>query len=487
MKTRSGSRAVLSVVAGAAMVLGMVVTSASPAGAEEPFDPTTFTPDVVPTLESAQLVLPTPSVPEGVFDVDALAPPVAARERSPQEREPRAPEPVDFDRSAAEPIERDEFTNVYEVEPGITATEIGQTPLNAMNDEGDWVPVETYLSHEGDEWTTDAHPLDPSFAESAGGDAVYSISRDGYNIGFTLLDAADADFEREPTGRRPALGEQVAYEDVFENQDLTFHVNTSGVKSSIVLNEEPTPKLSSWAWRVEANALDLEVDEDGSILFKNRYGVVEFHMPVPVMWDSSGIQGVREPASENVTARVYPSGDDWILLLSADHEWLSDRDRVYPVTVDPDIIVGPNFRHAYRSDGLYRNDFVHLGNARAAGDTWWHSAIGFGYASLSGYQVTGAALELEYWSGYTGVQSGWVWDATCLGYSGCEGTYLSTYAVANGMGYAQDYNFQERLAYWVRQGQFSHYYTLHPYETSGVYDYKPCGACSSRTRRRGRR
>ena len=42
-------------------------------------------------------------------------------------------------------------------------------------------------------------------------------------------------------------------------------------------------------------------------------------------------------AAGKVTARVFPGGDDWTLLLSADRDWLTDPDRVYPVTVDPTI------------------------------------------------------------------------------------------------------------------------------------------------------
>lgn len=125
-----GVAAVLSVV--------LVLTVVTPVAAEDlPTNPT----DVPPLVSSAPEI-PVSTTPEGDFtDISAVASAVTSRNvggfrPAPVPNEVLPAESA-FDPDTSDLTSRTEFTNVYDNVDGSHTTEVGQVPLNAVNDEGD--------------------------------------------------------------------------------------------------------------------------------------------------------------------------------------------------------------------------------------------------------------------------------------------------------------------------------------------------------------
>jgi hypothetical protein len=441
---------------GALLSVVLTVTVISPVQADEPEVQVTPATEA-PLLESEPLVLPAPTTPEGDFsELQAPAPTVIGKSAGGQ-RPPAPFTPVptesDFDPDSSEVVGRTEFTTTFENPDGSKTTQVGMGPLNAKDESGSWVPVDAFLDRNSDgSWSTDAHPLDPSFAADASDKDAFTVSRGGYEIGYTLVGADSSQISRVPHVRQAVAGDDFVYRDVFDGVDLTFQVRDAGVKEALVLDSVPTAADSHWSWHIDVNALTPSVDEDGVVNFTDRYGKVQFHIPAPVMWDSSGVPGQSEPAMKNLKTTVVQDGDGWLLTLSADHRWLADEDRVYPVTVDPTTGVGPSTINAYKSDGAGRTDAVHVGNARSGGDAYWRTNVLYNYAAWAGTQVYSAALVIGYDGyGYEGTAGGNVYAATCMSFS-CAGEWLTSYSVANGETSAGGYNtpLSNRVAQWVR-------------------------------------
>jgi len=464
---------------GAALSVVLVVTVISPVQADD-VEPV-LTPVDVPLLVSEPLVLPESSTPEG--DFTDLVPPVSVVVGKGVGR-PRPAMPVvietesTFDADTSTLTAQSKFSDTYVNVDGTKTLEVGEVPLNARDDSGAWVPVDTSLGHEADgSWSTDAHPLDPTLAKVASAEDAFAVSRGGYEIGFTLVGAEDSAISRVAYPRDPAPGDHFVYRDVFEGTDLQYVIDAAGVKETLVLDGAPSVQDSQWSWRVTANALDLSVDERGVVNFTDRYGKVQFHIPAPVMWDSSGVRGVKEPAMLALTTHVRHDGDGWLLTLSADHKWLTAKDRVYPVFVDPTLNSGESNRAAYRSDlqpGPTRTDSVLVGNAVANGNTWWRTVLSYDYSALSGKQVIDANLYLKFdGDGYYGATSGAVYAANCFGYN-CPGEGLSGYSLASGLygaGWAADDALANRYAQVVRDGAVGLCVVIIG-EESGSYTYK---------------
>ena len=329
---------VVGVVTGCALVVGLsVMPGIASIASTEDAAPESLLLDpnrAAPAMTTPEFEVPATEFPPGEFDAAA---PVAPSE------------PVKFvgggDKAAPElnaeeledlpVVEKGEFSTTYDRGDGVLAEVISQEQVHIRNDAGEFVDIATSASYADGRWVVDPHPMSPSFAGSASDEDVVRFSMEGYEVGFTLVGARNAQIESPwfPWFQGPR--DEVRYPDVFENVDLSYTVSGNSIKEILELSQAPAAGENSWTWFVTANALTMETDEFGDIVFLNRYGEVEFVIPAPIMWDSAGIEEVREPALTNVDTTITEGDGGWYLTMSADQDWLDDGDRVYPVFVDP--------------------------------------------------------------------------------------------------------------------------------------------------------
>jgi hypothetical protein len=377
-----------------------------------------------------------------------------------------------FDPESSQLVDRDEYSNVYQNEDGTFTSEISIEPVN-VPDGDDWVPASDEITHDSSGWEADNHPLSPEFAAHA--DDTMTASHGGSDVTFTLEGAEHSHIQRVS-----GTDDAIEYEDAIDGADLRYDALGAAVKETLVFDEEPA--VSSWTWDVHAPGLVFAKNELGDLEFTDGDGAVQFHIPAPVVWDSSGEDQVREPALASLDTAIVADGDDYKLVLTADPLWLADTSRVYPVYVDPTLTAGDSSFHAYKSDGATRTDAVHVGNSRDSNtNKYWRSQANYGYSSLSGKQVIDGSFKATYVSGTTSSFSGGIYVGTCHGYSGCYGDKLGTVTVGSGSTTVNDDRIAAQYAAWVDEGSLSHYLTSRGAETAGSYTYKQLNTSLSLT------
>jgi len=446
----------------AVVVIVLTANFVSPAAAA-PATSDAATTVEVPPLVSPPVVLPQSTIPAGNFSgLESSASTASSTPVTPSA--PVVPGAVrgvgstsslqDTSKSTLET--QTEFSNTYLNRDGTHTTAVGMLPLNARDSSGAWVPVTTRLTQQQDgNWETKAHPLTPVFAPRADENGAFAVSRGGYNISFTTDRAASSQLTRLSSPFGTSSSDTFLYRNVFNDVDLKYQVQQGGVKESLTLYKLPSAAESTWQWHISARGLSLSVDRNNVVNFTDSAGNVQFHIPAPIMSDSSGVAGQSGPAERNLATRVWRDGDRWVLSLSADYSWLKDRARVYPVIVDPTLGIGPSAYNAYKSDGAYRSDSVLVGNSRSNGDTLWRTVVRYDYPSMAGKQVTAAQVNIGYnGDGYTGAAAGGIYMANCFGFS-CNGEYLSGYTVDSGSTWAGDAGLGNRFAQLVRDGQLA--------------------------------
>jgi len=465
-------------ILGSLLSVVLVVTVVTPVAADEPAEPDTVTyPSVdVPPLESEPLVLPVPTTPEGDFsDIEPAAPTVTGRSQGGRPDAPlKLSDDAGFDSATSEVVKRSEFVTTFENADGTRTDQVGQIPINAKNNAGQWVPIDTFLGKNADgSWSTDAHPLDPVFAADASAENAFMVTRGGYDVGFTLQGAESSQISKVSYIRQARPGDDFIYRDVFDGVDLTYKVRDAGVKEALVLHEVPAAADSEWTWRIELNALTPSVNELGGVDFTDRFGNVQFNMPTPVMWDSSGKDGVAEPALTNLDASVEKDGDGWLLTLSAEHSWLADSGRVYPVTVDPSLQRGPGTFAAWKSDGTPRSDGILVGNSRSSGyDSYWRTITTFNISEAASKQVVNATAVIKFdWEGTENTLGGSLYSVNCNGFS-CAGSQLSSFALGNGQTTSTSSALSAKVAQVAASGASTVQLMFVGDETSGSYTYK---------------
>ncbi len=457
------SSGAVSILASAALVLGFVTPAYADeaSGGDDGLGPVLSR---VPVEAAEPLVLPPGTVPLGDFTglEESIAPAVAATSRlkgAPLRPGPavRTMDAETLDVGSLEVAERSEYGTVFEAGDGTFITATSPGPVHARDASGEWVPIQTRLWTEADgSLSTDLHPLAPSFAQRADDEAVFAVSRDGYEVSFELLNAAPSEARTTTALRRAQPPSQLAYREVFEGVDLRYEVQQEGVKEELVLHEVPAADAAQWTWRVVAPGLRLAFTEFGEIEFVDEQGQVRFHIPVPIMWDSSGVHERSEPALANVPASLVEVEGAWEFTLSPDYGWLADEARVYPVFVDPALYFQEGSRVAYKSDGAIRTDGVLVGNARSPGNVYWRTVQNYNYSSVAGGQVIDTMVLSRYaGEGTTTTLEGNVWLATCWGYS-CSGGYMARYKAAGGtanwFSSWDDSGLDQRTAAMVRSG-----------------------------------
>jgi hypothetical protein len=124
------------------------------------------------------------------------------------------------------------------------------------------------------------------------------------------------------------------YENAFDGADLSYESRPDGVKETIVVAAPTSSTVYSFDLALEG--LTPRLEKNGAIaLVRGKSSAVEMTIPRPVMSDSAAL---GEECGDRVHYDLSGSGPIYRLDIVADAAWLSDPERVYPVTIDPSVI-----------------------------------------------------------------------------------------------------------------------------------------------------
>ncbi|MHA6484883.1 DNRLRE domain-containing protein [Paenibacillus sp. strain BS8-2] len=126
--------------------------------------------------------------------------------------------------------------------------------------------------------------------------------------------------------------QKVSYKDAFPNTEINYTVGANKLKEDIVLSSVDAP--TSYSFLLDLTNLKYEAQKDGSIKFTHAdSGEFAFIFSKPYMFED----GEQPDISEAVTQTIRQEGDQLILDIVADAEWIQDPERKFPITIDPTI------------------------------------------------------------------------------------------------------------------------------------------------------
>ncbi|WP_245930550.1 DNRLRE domain-containing protein [Allonocardiopsis opalescens] len=279
-----------------------------------------------------------PTLPE---DTPSLEPPVpeGTAETEPEiVEEPAAPEIAGFDEDTSVELveERSEFSRTFENADGTLATQFSTEPMHFDAGGGEWEEIDTSLVGDGDGgWTNAADSADISFAPDAAAEELARLEVDeGRVLSFGLEGATDAEGVVEDSAP-----DTITYHDALPGVDVELQTQVGGsVKETIVLSAPPADAgEASWRFPLGMEGIRPRLDERGAVeLLDEESGEVLGHIPAGYMIDSDiDPRSGEGTSSEEVSYRLVREADGWVLVVTADHDWLTDDARVYPVRVDP--------------------------------------------------------------------------------------------------------------------------------------------------------
>lgn len=128
----------------------------------------------------------------------------------------------------------------------------------------------------------------------------------------------------------PNLTQETWYRDIYMNVDLQCIISPSGFKENIILKQKDTQ--NEFIIKYNIGKLSYKQTDDKTILLTDREKKI-FTITAPCMQDANGVN------SDGVSLSVAGvNHGELSVKLTADKQWLSDKGRAFPVTVDPTII-----------------------------------------------------------------------------------------------------------------------------------------------------
>ncbi|MFJ6572115.1 DNRLRE domain-containing protein [Streptomyces sp. NPDC091292] len=211
-----------------------------------------------------------------------------------------------------------------------------------------------------------------------------------------------------------AKGDTVTYRDAIAGADLSYEVGPGRVKENIVLAERPDGPVS-FTFRLDVKGLVPKAGKDGSIAFYGEAADPVVVIPPAFMTDTkkSASSPYGLAYSSKVAQRLSRDGEGWRLTVTPDAKWLASKQRQYPVTIDPTLILAP-------TPSQSQDTMVLASSPASTFDGSWRLSAGldstgsaaralvrFGLSNVpAGTQLDDARLQLYYDQTHTGVANG---------------------------------------------------------------------------------
>ena len=127
------------------------------------------------------------------------------------------------------------------------------------------------------------------------------------------------------------LFSKLRYENVYNNTDIEYDLNSSQVKESIIL-EAYDASLQGYRYTLNTGELIPVLEEDSSItLYAPDGETVIMTMPAPYLVDNNGVR------NEDIEVVLQQEGESYVMYYQLPTEWLASEDLAWPVVLDPII------------------------------------------------------------------------------------------------------------------------------------------------------
>ena len=240
---------------------------------------------------------------------------------------------VEETEDAASAEETEDAASAEETE---TAASVEETAAGASVEETEAVAVETKLVEVSEQFAFDSVAEISYPVRTAAGSDDVSVKNPvasmiqnhfpGLNTG-NKNEAVSLEEQIMPK----KLEADVLYRNVYQDVDLRYALYGYNVKETIVVNRARQDYV--FPFYLDLKDLTPVQMEDGSVELRNQKGEVVYLIPAPYMVDANGAE------SFDVAYKLAQSKSGaWQLTVVADEKWINDKERAFPVEIDPTLI-----------------------------------------------------------------------------------------------------------------------------------------------------
>ncbi|WP_370377020.1 DNRLRE domain-containing protein [Catenulispora sp. GAS73] len=254
----------------------------------------------------------------------------------------------------------------YKMSDGSVQEELSAVPVHYRDSHGKWQSIDTSvkpLSHAGYVAGATGNTFQTYFGSSASSLIRMEQGSSSIQMG---LDGATVSAPK-------VSGETATYANALPGTDLSYQTGPDGVAEKIVLAKAPASG-PAYSFSLKVSGFTPKQLADGAIAFYGSESAnPAFVIPAPYMSDSK--PDVNSPYGLAYSAKVsqamtFDAASGTVhVTVTPDASWLADKARVYPVTVDPTIVVSSTSATA-------ANVMILADGATTNYDTSWRLSVG---------------------------------------------------------------------------------------------------------------
>ncbi|WP_157555481.1 hypothetical protein [Nocardia crassostreae] len=241
-----------------------------------------------------------------------------------------------FDPKTSKETARTEKSVTYTNANGSQSVVLSATPVSVRDERGNWVAMDTRLEAKQGSAAAVRDGARTEFAAFADDPAL------------VRMDTGDAPISLALVGARKAQGKMsgstVTYPDALPGQDLRYTVEPGAVKEEIVIKNAQAVGDGRWVFVMQlGDGLTPQLKGDGVVIVDAKGAQVAALPPITVFDSADKKAKDKKKAGPARTGGKYSlarKDDAWLLAVAVDTKWLTDKKRVFPITVDPTYTYG---------------------------------------------------------------------------------------------------------------------------------------------------
>lgn len=367
----------------------------------------------VPGLESPEPEPDAPTVPTGDF---SLPPGTTLPDDPVFPGAPVQPGPV---------VERTISSTTYDNLDGTSTVRVHKGVVNFRDDKGVWRAIDRRITSDtalGDYRMIEG-PFTARFGAQTGSGTLTKVAKDGWSLGVRAVGLTSG-------VHAEVLGGTATYPGVGPETDLVLEAGTDRVKETFRINAPlPTDYVPRFRSELDLEGLTPVPGTDGGIAFLDENLKTVAEMPIGLATDSNHQHdAVGLTPRTPVVPVLTKTADRWAVELTVDAAWLKSPDRVYPIFVDPTVVVSEVWQAGRDAGGADVSVGSGCGNCRydggnqvdanaytnrigrstytppgtnATGDWDWRSYVFYDLAQVMRHNVTRATMIAHFYTAHT--------------------------------------------------------------------------------------
>lgn len=142
----------------------------------------------------------------------------------------------------------------------------------------------------------------------------------------------------------------VTYKEIMPDTDFEYIVTSNSIKENIVVYEPQSEYIYNFDMDFDGLTPVINPDNSISLIEPNNPDETIFFIEAPYMYDSNNEESI------DIEMSLVSNGDEYVMTLVANADWINDPERVFPVVIDPTIqLLNSNVNDVFVINGLYAN------------------------------------------------------------------------------------------------------------------------------------